>query len=117
MRGSLDREALLVEREEAATRYIANLENELAAVKAVRDADAVKVANLEAQVVTAKEEAAMLRGAIENYKASAQALKEAVAIRDAEVIRLNEKVKAANKRTIYAAIGSALLTVLMFLRK
>lgn len=111
LRASLDREAALNDRLDAAAEHVKSLESELLVAKAARDADAAKITNLQSQVDTAAREAATLREAIENYKASIEALKQAVALRDAEVARQKEKVKAANKRSVWAAVGGVVVTV------
>jgi septal ring factor EnvC (AmiA/AmiB activator) len=116
LRASLDREQLLNDRLDAAAAHIKDLEYELAAAKVADDADKDKITNLQSQVNKAADENKTLRDSIDNYKASIQALKEAVALRDKEVTHQQEKVKAANKRTVYAVIGSVILTALAFLR-
>ncbi len=113
LRQSLDREKALADKLDAALEHVDSLEDEIAERKTAKAVDTERITNLEQQKVTAATEVSELRKGIEELRASIASTRAALDNAEAEVKRQKQKVKAANKRTLWAAVGGIIVGVLV----
>lgn len=115
LRQSLDREKLLDSQLKAALEHVNSLEDEIAERKTAKAVDTERIENLEKQKAQAATEVGELRAAVTDLRATIATTRAALDNAEKEVIRQKEKVKAANKRTLWALVGGAVIGALAVL--
>lgn len=112
LRASLDREKLLVTQRDAALDHIKSLETEIKDASTAAAVDSERIKNLTAQKTELLTEVASIRAALADQREATASLRTALERAEQEVTRQKEKVKAANKRTLWGIVGGIVVGVL-----
>lgn len=115
LRESLDREKVLVGQRDAALAHIKSLDAQIVAANAVNTVDALLIKNLEAQKAELLTEVGGIRQALADQREATASLRTALERAEQEVTRQKQKVKAANRRTLWGIVGGIATGVVVVL--
>jgi transcriptional regulator NrdR family protein len=112
LRQSLDREDVLVKQRDAALVHVDALEDQIKEADKTGIVDAKAIGNLLLQKIEAVKEIAELRAALDSQREATANLRTALERSEQEVVKQKEKVKTANRRTVWGVMGGIVVGAL-----
>lgn len=112
LRESLDREKILVAQRTAALDHVKALEAQIQTMTTGDAVDAAAIKNLQDQKAQLQVEVISLRDALSEQRAATASLRTALERAEQEVTLQKEKVKAANRRTLWGIVGGVVIGII-----